>query len=695
MKMINNNISAIGEVRMKGKYTLLSIAAIIAANLLLGSGGHVARHPFFSFTLFSISSLGIYLLVFHLLPSSPDKPAMPCWLIIAAAIGLRLAFLDYPLSDDVFRYAWEGMIQNRGINPYIAGPASMAAEFAADPIFKHINHPDVSAIYPPVSMLFCRMVAALSYSPFAFKIAAIILDCSTVMVLAGLTSLWRKPAHYLIIYAWHPLVLFSGAGEGHIDMLHIFFIATALLFFELGEQAKTPRNRKNARAALFFMLGCAVMAKYLAVVLLPFLTTRRNLKYLPLFFVPFMSFIPFFHSNMFQGLITFSGQMAYNDAIPKLLRLFMQGSTYEIGMLIVFATGFSAIWMIFQGDRRRAMLYAYFWCLLCLPSVHIWYLAPLALFIIGRPNRAVFLFLTSAGLGFWVLHHQLNTGEWKEFWAIWTATYIPVLLLFFSDLFNGRQINVGNQSAPKSLDIIIPVLNEEDHLQAMLTSVFKAIENSPLKSIRVYLIDGGSTDRTMAIAKRFDCDILQSVEKGRGMQIAAGIHAGSGEIILILHCDATVHPQAVATMLAAFAESPALCWGVLGHTYDKQNPSMKIVRGMNRLRFNALSIAFGDQGIFVRRATLNEVGGFLEMPLMEDVELSIRLQQYPSKLLGDYLTVSARRWSKKSFGSYFLQVFSFVVSFLIKRKLSFDMNRVAENLYQKYYGIRGDLDNSN
>ncbi len=139
-------------------------------------------------------------------------------------------------------------------------------------------------------------------------------------------------------------------------------------------------------------------------------------------------------------------------------------------------------------------------------------------------------------------------------------------------------------------------------------------------------------------------------------------------------------------MYGAFAEHPALCWGILGHDYDKQSIRMGMVRRMNRLRFNCSSIAFGDQGIFVRRSTLTDAGGFPEMPLMEDVELSLRLQCSPSKLLGDYLTVSARRWSKKSFAGYFLQVFSFVAVFLIKRRLSFNLDRVTENLYQKYYG---------
>ena len=208
--------------------------------------------------------------------------------ILIISVVLRIAFISYPLSDDVNRYAWEGLIQNSGINPYLRSPEEFSAEFTYDPIYHGINHKNSPTIYPPLSLLIFRGISSVIYTIhwppstvlFAYKTFFIICDLLVVIVLAQLLKAWRKNPYWLTLYAWNPLVILYGSGEGHIDILQNVFIALTLLHFS---------KYRASFIAGFFFLGCAVMSKYLSIILLPFVITRENRR----------KFMDIFHSIFF------------------------------------------------------------------------------------------------------------------------------------------------------------------------------------------------------------------------------------------------------------------------------------------------------------------------------------------------------------------------------------------------------------
>ena len=649
---------------------------VLLANATLALGPATALHPWRSFFLYATAFAALYVYCFHATATLPKLKGVGFILIIG--ILLRLLFLDYPLSDDVNRYAWEGLVQQQGVNPYITSPAQLQNAFTADPVFAGINHKEVSTIYPHVAMLAFHAISALHYSLTSYKLFFIGCDLLLLALLVPLIRNLQRPAHLLALYAWNPLVLLYGAGEGHLDMLYLLFMTASFWAFS---------NRRRVWAG-FLLLGMAVMTKYLCVIFLPFLITRENRKGLPFFFLPFLTVIPFLAPGMTKGLAVFSAEMAYNDVIPRLLRTLFSGPAYPVSMLAVFVCGYGLIWLFNQDRRWTGMLYAYLWCILCLPCVHVWYLMPLALLMIRTPNRAAFLLMVTAGLGFHVMHRQWMTGEWREFGWIWCATYIPFFFLLIRDWKAVGLPWHRRFPPPKTIDILIPVHNESARIIPHLRSVQEAIARigSTAPRCRILVVDGGSTDGTLACLADEPVETLQAPQ-GRGTQLAAGWAASDGELVILLHADSLVYPDALQKLMQVLQAKPAAGWGVLGHGYDESKPTLRIIRWLNRIRFHGFGIAFGDQGIFLRRDVLAAHGGMPDLPLMEDVELSLRLAGVPRVSLGENLTVSARRWEHGGSPIRALRIIGMVFTYLLCRRFGGNIRRLSARLYSVYYGV--------
>ena len=228
--------------------------------------------------------------------------------IVAAGLLLRLLFLwSWPADSDVNRYIVEGALQEAGANPYQLAPGDPAVAAllpeAARPVLAGVNHKELSAAYPPLAQLYCRLIASFSPRPRAFKIAAVLADMATCLVLAGTLARLRLPARLLVLYAANPLVLVMTAGEGHLDVALTLCLALALHAFA-GQRAGRG----------FFWLGAAAMVKYQVVVLVAFfLCGRKNHKIL-LALAPLLLFGLYAAAGwrVFDSLRTFAGSIAHD-----------------------------------------------------------------------------------------------------------------------------------------------------------------------------------------------------------------------------------------------------------------------------------------------------------------------------------------------------------------------------------------------
>jgi rSAM/selenodomain-associated transferase 2 len=189
------------------------------------------------------------------------------------------------------------------------------------------------------------------------------------------------------------------------------------------------------------------------------------------------------------------------------------------------------------------------------------------------------------------------------------------------------------------LSIVVPTLDEAEGIAATLHSL------QTLRGLghEVIVADGGSRDDTVALAAPLADRVIQA-PRGRARQMNAGAAAATGDALLFLHADTRLPAEAAEDIAAALARR---AWGRFDVTIEGRSPWLAVVAGFMNLRSRLTGIATGDQGIFVTRAAFDQIGGFPDQPLMEDIELSKRLKRLgPPASPHDRVATSGRRWER-------------------------------------------------
>ena len=187
--------------------------------------------------------------------------------------------------------------------------------------------------------------------------------------------------------------------------------------------------------------------------------------------------------------------------------------------------------------------------------------------------------------------------------------------------------------------MVIPTLDAGDGLEMALT----ALSGSCLVR-EIVVADGGSRDDTVAIATAAGAVVI-SPERGRGPQLAAGAAAASGEWLLFLHADCRLS-LGWEVVAAAFMAAPdaALRAGYFAFALDDPSPAARRLERTVGWRCRVLGLPYGDQGLLIARSLYDAVGGFADLPLMEDVDLARRLGRRRLVPLDASAVSSARRY---------------------------------------------------
>lgn len=192
----------------------------------------------------------------------------------------------------------------------------------------------------------------------------------------------------------------------------------------------------------------------------------------------------------------------------------------------------------------------------------------------------------------------------------------------------------------QKVSIIIPVLNEAAHIRMLLAQL--AISQARSQS-EIIVVDGGSQDESVAIAGEYLCTVINSIP-GRAGQMNMGAAAATNDILLFLHVD-SFPPSGFENLIASGLNQSSNSWGRFNVNLSGQQWLLKIVAGMMNWRSSLTGICTGDQGLFVTKDAFNAVGGFPEIPLMEDIEISRRLNTLSKPfIVKAELTTSSRRW---------------------------------------------------
>jgi rSAM/selenodomain-associated transferase 2 len=187
------------------------------------------------------------------------------------------------------------------------------------------------------------------------------------------------------------------------------------------------------------------------------------------------------------------------------------------------------------------------------------------------------------------------------------------------------------------LSVIIPVLNEEKSIATTLAAL------RPLKPDELLIVDGSSTDGTKQICRRLGITVISSA-RGRAVQMNSGASHATGDVLLFLHADTRLPASAVDDIRAALTDSRCV-GGRFDLELDGDHWMLKIIGRMISLRSRLTKIGTGDQAIFVRRAVFEAIGGYPEIPLMEDIALARALKRTGKiACLKSRVVTSARRW---------------------------------------------------
>ena len=192
------------------------------------------------------------------------------------------------------------------------------------------------------------------------------------------------------------------------------------------------------------------------------------------------------------------------------------------------------------------------------------------------------------------------------------------------------------------VSVIIPVYNERQIIDSFLGSVERFASQA-----EVIFVDGGSTDGSDLIVERWchgKASFVRS-EKGRSKQMNEGARAASGDALMFLHSDSFAPSNMISEIKRVLT---AYHWGCFGIRFDSKDPLMKICQIISNNRIKDRKVVFGDQGIFIRKELFFEVGGFPDLPIMEDYQFSLTMKERSEKIgiAKGLITTSDRRYKR-------------------------------------------------
>ena len=198
-----------------------------------------------------------------------------------------------------------------------------------------------------------------------------------------------------------------------------------------------------------------------------------------------------------------------------------------------------------------------------------------------------------------------------------------------------------NSGAAPTLSVIVPALNEAANIEATL----RALDAARARGAEVIVVDGGSTDATVARATSL-ADRVITAPRGRARQMTAGAAAARGAVLLFLHADTLVPPDFDTAIGNAIARGAR--WGRFDIRIAGRHPLLPIIAWCMNQRSRLTGMATGDQGLFVERALFDRIGGYADLPLMEDLALSKALRAHAAPAcLRERLVTSGRRWEQR------------------------------------------------
>jgi hypothetical protein len=311
-------------------------------------------------------------------------------IILASAVLFRVVLLSAPstLSDDVYRYQWDGRAQRAHLNPYVVFPNSPELEWLQNPDHPEPPGEETPTIYPPLSEFAYRQIETVP----GYKRVSTMLDLASVVVLMLLLAAMKQPLHRALTYAWNPAVLISFALSGHFDSLAIVTLLTALLFLVT-----------NRPALSMGALALSFLSKFFPALLLLTFLKRMRLAHVGFFvFLVFTFYLPFLGAglHLLDGFRNYARNWVNNASLFHVLHFVAgsrAGAELIAGLIVLVA-------IVYLAKKRatplRSSLVLTAGVLLLSPTAYPWYFTWSIPFLCFYPSGAWLLMSVTTVLAY-------------------------------------------------------------------------------------------------------------------------------------------------------------------------------------------------------------------------------------------------------------------------------------------------------
>lgn len=358
---------------------------------------------------------------------SPREIPVRVILGIAFLFRITLIFSPPSLSDDIYRYQWEGYLQTQGVNPYRYKPEASEVAPLRNEVWQKVNNKDVSAIYPPLMQLIQAGLFLTFRSMWGYKLFFIAVEGALVIILLRLLKVQGQSEARVLIYAWNPLVVVEVAGSGHHDSCVVALLFGSVLL------CLTQQHGKSVIA-----FTGAILCKLYPLAGLPFFLKKiplRHFIWLPLILLA--GFLPYASAGhgLFSALLYYREKWRFNGFLfHELTRYLSDERSVERWLFL----GILAV-VIGSLLRKLDILEQLYWVtgavLLCGPTLFPWYLIWMVPFLCFFQSAAWLLLTALAPLSYCVLIDWWTLGIWRQSETFLMLQYYPFFsLLLLSSL---------------------------------------------------------------------------------------------------------------------------------------------------------------------------------------------------------------------------------------------------------------------
>lgn len=381
---------------VSGSAYLIALLVLVVTEARLGSAS------FFACAAVALACYAAMLWIVWRAPADRRR-----WFLLATvfALAFRIPLAVPPVKsdNDMARYVWDGRVQKIGLNPYAVRPADAGLEFTHDEQTRDMPSARQRTPYPPGAQIFFRSVVSIRDSGRAMKVALILCDLLTMLVLWRWLLASSRDPWLLFAYAWNPLVVLETAHSGHIDALGALWITAAAFWLS---------RRRTLLATVAFVL--AVATKLLPIVLVPLLWRRITLRdgvigiaLLVLLYLPYASGV-----DVLFGIQNVVQHVRFNGPV---FRFFMTLASPDLAARVAVGAGLAtAVWFRWKTSAGDPAAWA--WpmaaAILCAPVIYPWYLLYLTPFLLLPATLPLTVWCGSILLTYRVWEIAGSGGRW-------------------------------------------------------------------------------------------------------------------------------------------------------------------------------------------------------------------------------------------------------------------------------------------